>query len=26
VIDNSGSPAETRVQVEELVAKLTKGD
>lgn len=26
VIDNSGNPAETRLQVEELVAKLTKGD
>lgn len=26
VIDNSGSPAETRGQVEELVTKLTKGD
>jgi len=26
VIDNSGGPAETRAQVEALVAKLTKGD
>jgi dephospho-CoA kinase len=26
VIDNSGSPAETRAQVEALVARLTKGD